>query len=56
MVSRQCALLLRVLALAAPDNILDEARTGQIFTTGSWYYRLAKAWPSHESSALCHQR
>ncbi len=37
------ALLLRVLALTAPEDILDEARTGQIFTTGSWYYRLAKA-------------
>lgn len=37
------ALLLRVLALTAPDDILDEARTGQVFTTGSWYYRLAKA-------------
>lgn len=37
------ALLLRVLALTAPKEFLDEARNGQVFTTGSWYYRLAKA-------------
>ncbi|MEJ7764827.1 MAG: hypothetical protein WKF86_04980 [Acidimicrobiales bacterium] len=37
------ALLLRVLALTAPEEFLDEARSGQVFTTGSWYYRLAKA-------------
>ena len=50
------ALLLRVLALTAPDDILDQARTGQVFTTGSWYYRLAKAVAQPRVVGACHQR
>ena len=48
--------LLRLLALTAPDNILDQARTGQVFTTGSWYYRLAKAVAQPRVVGACHQR
>lgn len=37
------ALLLAVLAGAAPDEIAVAHETGDLFTTASWYYRLARA-------------
>ncbi len=37
------ALLLTVLAGAAPPELRDAMRRAELFTTGSWYYRLARA-------------
>jgi hypothetical protein len=36
-------LLLAVLAGIAPDEITLAAQSGEVFTTGSWYYRMARA-------------
>lgn len=37
------ALLLSVLGGGAVDEVAEAARRGRLFTTGSWYYRLARA-------------
>ena len=37
------ALLLTVLAGSAASELGDATRRGELFTTGSWYYRLARA-------------
>src|SRR5205809_7164952 len=42
------ALLLRVLAGLAEGEVADAAGRGEIFTTGSWYYRLGMAVRSRQ--------
>jgi hypothetical protein len=37
------ALLLSVLGGTSSGEVADAARRGEVFTTGSWYYRLARA-------------
>jgi hypothetical protein len=37
------ALLLSVLGGSSSGEVADAARRGEVFTTGSWYYRLARA-------------
>ncbi len=51
------ALLLRVVAQTAGAELHEAADGGQLFTTGSWYYRLARAvrqseWTGALSSAV----
>lgn len=36
-------LLLAVLSDTAPDDITESVAGGEVFTTGSWYYRLGRA-------------
>ena len=36
-------LLLAVLSDTAPDDITAAVARGEVFTTGSWYYRLGRA-------------
>lgn len=42
------ALLLRVLAGLAEGELAEAAGRGELFTTGSWYYRLARAVHSRD--------
>lgn len=42
------ALLLRVTAGLAEGELADAVGQGEVFTTGSWYYRLARAVHSRE--------
>lgn len=51
------ALLLRVIAQTAGPDLLTAASRGEVFTTGTWYYRLARAtrqaeWTGALSSTL----
>ncbi len=43
-------LLLALLSGTAPRVLVDELTTGQVFTTGSWYYRLGRAVASGSDS------
>jgi hypothetical protein len=45
------ALLLAVLAGRAPEEISGAMANGELFTTVSWYYRLARAPMTRASAA-----
>jgi len=45
-------LLLSLLAGTAPPSVTDEARSGTVYTTACWYYRLARAVASSGAGSL----
>jgi len=45
-------LLLSLLGGTAPPSVTNEARSGTVYTTGCWYYRLARAVASSGAGSL----
>lgn len=45
-------LLLRLLTGSAPPTVTEELRSGSVYTSGCWYYRLARAVSSSGTGSL----